>query len=102
MDAMDETYWFPSKLGVDEYYICTECFNITERDIVEIDNIRYVIKAIGYEDDEDFYDSDENRNKLCIVLKNIDTEEYTHMSGRDFMCLMDTRQVTYERSMLMD
>jgi hypothetical protein len=102
MDAEGETYWFPSKFGFEDYYICTECFNIVERDIVEIDNIRYVIKAIGYEDDEDFYDSEENRDKLCVVLKNIDTEEYTHMSGSDFMRLMDTRQVTYERSMLID
>ena len=102
LEPMGQTYWYPSKFGLEDYYICTEFFNITERDIIEIESVRYTIRMMYYEDDEDFYDFDTNRDNLRMVIKNIDTEEHLRMSGRDFMNLLDSKQITYERSMLMD
>jgi len=102
LDPIDETYWYPSMLGFDQYFICTEEFHIFERDIIVIDNIRYSISAIYYEDDEEYYDFDTNRDNLRVTLKNIDLETYSEMSGTEFMRIMDTKIVTYEYSLYLD
>jgi len=102
LDPIDETYWYPSMLGFEKYFICTEEFHIFERDIIVIDNIRYSISAIYYEDDEEYYDFDTNRDNLRVTLKNIDLETYSEMSGTEFMRIMDTKIVTYEYSLYLD
>lgn len=102
LDPIDETYWYPSVLRMNEYFICTEEFHIFERDIIIIDNIRYSIVAIYYEDDEDYYNFDTNRDTLRVTLKNIDLETYSEMSGTEFMKIMDTKMVAYEYSLYLD
>ncbi len=102
LDPMDATYWYPSVLRCNEYFVCTEEFNIFERDIIVIDNIRYSIVAIYYEDDNDYCNFDENRESLRVTLKNIDLETYSEMSGTEFVRMMDTKMVTYEYSLYLD
>lgn len=102
LDPMGATYWYPSVLRCNEYFICTEEFHIFERDIIVIDNIRYSIAAIYYEDNEDYYDFDTNRDTLRVTLKNINLETYSEMSGTEFMRIMDSKMVMYEYSLYLD
>ena len=102
LDPMDATYWYPSVLRCNKYFICTEEFHIYERDIIVIDNIRYSIAAICYEYDEDYYDGDTNRDNLRVTLKNINLETYSEMSGTEFVRTMDSKMVTYEYSLYLD
>ena len=96
-DPDQSIYWYPSIIGFNEYMICLEeDFNLREGDILlyNEDNSRYKISSLYYEDEESYYDSEKNKEDFMVSLKNVDTENYTWMSTKDLIRILETKNVS--------
>ena len=98
-------YWYPSIIGFNKYMICLEeDFNLREGDILvdNEDNSRYKISSLYYEDDESYYDFEKNTEDFMVTFKNLDTEVYSWMSAKDFIKILETRNITIKYCMYLD
>ena len=102
-----EIDWFLSRMW-NSYIICiafdSEEFYIQEEDIILCsDNNKYLICTMYF--DENSSDTSENLDKeedLMLLLKNINTEEYTQVKAQHFIKCLSDDKIVYEYSTYID
>lgn len=98
----DDTYWFPTTFAFDQYSLYIEGdFHILPEDIISINATRYSICSIDFEDEDQYYATN-NKETCKIIIKNLNTEEYTEINATNFMKMMEEDNIVYEYSVYLD
>jgi hypothetical protein len=107
-----EIDWFLSRM-CNSYIICiafdSEEFYIQEEDIIICSDNKYLICTMYFDDNSsdtsnasDTSDNLEKEEDLMILLKNINTEEYTQVKAMHFVKSLSDDNIVYEYSTYID